>query len=333
MRNSTIKSKSFLHQMLIIMLGFIIMIIVTGCGSASSENTSVEDVESTEEEQVREITHTMGVTNVPADPKRIAVLSSNYVDNLYVFGIIPTVAGESSLTTEKISSHLPQELYEDVQFIGGDDDFNLEAILAAKPDLIIGQEKAGQIYDELSKIAPTVILGNDEWRETHFQFGEILGMEEEAQVWMEQYEQKAAGAKQKISEALGEETVAFMRVLPKEFRIHGTTDQRFIDGTLFQDLGLNPANGVPEEREAISLEGIALLAPDHFFLDYNTASQQNEQGAERYKTLTESVVWNQLDAVKKDHVYLVPEWFIQISPHARLMVIDYVVETLVGQVN
>ncbi|WP_252311510.1 ABC transporter substrate-binding protein [Sinobaca sp. H24] len=97
----------------------------------------------------------MGVTEVPDEPKRIAVLSPNYVDNLYVYDVIPVLAAESSLTNEKVSSHLPQELYEDVQFIGGDD-FNLEAILEAEPDLIIGQDKAGNLR-RLSSIAPTVI--------------------------------------------------------------------------------------------------------------------------------------------------------------------------------
>ncbi|WP_157967386.1 MULTISPECIES: ABC transporter substrate-binding protein [Paraliobacillus] len=330
MKNHILQSKSFLHQLLFAIMAVLIIIIITGCGSTSSSNSSVESESTmeTNEGEYHEIIHQLGVTQVPDEPERIAVLSSNFVDNLYVFDIIPIVAGESALSNEKISSLLPQDLYEDVQFIS-EDEVDLEVILAAEPDLIIGQEKTGKIYEELSKIAPTVILGNDDWRETHFNFGEILGRDEEAQAWMDQYEQKAEEAKQKISESIGEETVAFMRVLPKEFRLHGTTDQRFIDGTLFQDLGLNPANGVPEERQAISLEGIALVNADHFFLDYNTASQENDQAIERYKSLTESVIWQQLTAVENDNVYLVPDWFIQVSPYARSMVIDYVVETLV----
>lgn len=336
MKNHLYKSGLSLRSYSLFVIGIIFILILSGCGSniqtsnesttSATEEEKLEQVE--QEEQFREVTHFMGTTMIPNNPKRIAVLSSNFVDNLFVFDVIPVLATEASLANEKVSSHLPQELYKDVQFVGKDDDFNLEAILAATPDLIIGQEKAGTVYDELSKIAPTVILGNDEWREIHFKFGEILGKEKEAQVWMEQYEEKAAEAKQKIGDSLGQETVAFLRVLPKEFRIHGTVDQRFIDGTLYQDLGLNLANGVPEKREAITLEALAFIDADHFFLDFNTSSQQNDQAKERYKLLTESGVWNQLKAVKKGNIHLVPDWFIQVSPHARSMVIDHVVETL-----
>lgn len=323
----TLRSHSFFYPYFLIISALIIVLFISGCSANTADETNAESAEGADE-NYHEITHEMGVTEVPDEPKRIAVLSPNYVDNLYVYDVIPVLAAESSLTNEKVSSHLPQELYEDVQFIGGDD-FNLEAILEAEPDLIIGQDKAGKLYDELSSIAPTVILGNDEWRETHAAFGQILGMEEESKIWLDQYEDKAAEAKQNITASLGEETVAFMRVLPKEFRIHGTTDQRFIDGTLYQDLGLNPSEGVPEERKAISLEGIATVNADHFLLEYNTASQQDTQAEERYNTLMESRVWQQTKAVKQSNVHTVPDWFIQVGPHARTMAIDYVAETLV----
>lgn len=154
-------------------------------------------------------------------------------------------------------------------------------------------------------------------------------MEEESQIWLDEYEEKAEEARQKITASLGEEKVAFMRVLPKEFRIHGTIDQWFIDGTLYQDLGLNLSEGVPEERKAISLEGIATVDADHFLLEYKSVSQQNTQAEERYHALMESGVWQQMKAVKQDNVHTVPDWFIQVGPQARTMAIDYVTETLV----
>lgn len=178
----TLRSHSFFYPYSLIISALILVLFIAGCSTNTAEETNAES-ESAEgaEENYHEITHEMGVTEVPDEPKRIAVLSPNYVDNLYVYDVIPVLAAESSLTNEKVSSHLPQELYEDVQFIGGDD-FNLEAILEAEPDLIIGQDKAGKLYEDLSSIAPTVILGNDEWRETHAVFGQILGMEEESQI-------------------------------------------------------------------------------------------------------------------------------------------------------
>lgn len=65
-------------------------------------------------------------------------------------------------------------------------DPDVEAVLAEEPDLIVvsktGQDSANAIYDQLSDIAPTVVIdyGDKDWQEVTTKLGEITGHEDEA---------------------------------------------------------------------------------------------------------------------------------------------------------
>ncbi|WP_413333332.1 Fe2+-enterobactin ABC transporter substrate-binding protein [Brevibacterium sp. GP-SGM9] len=83
-------------------------------------------------------------------------------------------------------------------------DPNVENILAEEPDLIVvsktGADSANAMYDQLSDIAPTVVIdyGNKDWQEVTTQLGEITGHADEAKKVNEEFDQRAEEIKGSI---------------------------------------------------------------------------------------------------------------------------------------
>lgn len=104
----------------------------------------------------REITHAMGVTDVPDHPQRIVVLTNEGTEALLAVGITPVGAVRSWLGSPWYE-HIAAQMG-DVAVVGEESAVDLEAIAALQPDLIIGNKtRQEKIYDQLSAIAPTVM--------------------------------------------------------------------------------------------------------------------------------------------------------------------------------
>ncbi|MGC3020353.1 Fe2+-enterobactin ABC transporter substrate-binding protein [Brevibacterium sp. FAM 24630] len=83
-------------------------------------------------------------------------------------------------------------------------DPDVEAVLAEEPDLIVvsktGQDSANAIYDQLSDIAPTVVIdyGDKDWQEVTTKLGEITGHEDEAKKVNDEFGSRAEEVKSAI---------------------------------------------------------------------------------------------------------------------------------------
>lgn len=82
---------------------------------------------------------------------------------------------------------------------------NAEAIAAAAPDLIviaaIGGDSALKLYDQLSAIAPTLVIdyGDKSWQQLAIRLGDITGHEQDAQSVIDRFEQRVQEVKQAIT--------------------------------------------------------------------------------------------------------------------------------------
>ncbi|MFE3541561.1 ABC transporter substrate-binding protein [Nocardia sp. NPDC059177] len=108
----------------------------------------------------RSVTHTAGVSQVPADPQRIVVLTSSALDAACALGLWERVAGAVTLDGDR-----PQPMYLGygvlkVPSVGPIGQPDPARIAELKPDLILGDiaPTAGG-YAALSAIAPTVLVG------------------------------------------------------------------------------------------------------------------------------------------------------------------------------
>ncbi len=101
------------------------------------------------------VEHAAGVTEVPRDVDRIAAIDGwPDLHSLLALGVVPEIAAteyqkESPLVRDRIDE-VEQTVERGVP--------ELEALAAAEPDLIFGMDDSEQIYDKLSRIAPTILL-------------------------------------------------------------------------------------------------------------------------------------------------------------------------------
>lgn len=126
----------------------------------------------------REVRHTAGSTEVPADPQRIVVLSGDQLDALCALGLQSRiVAAAVPDGTQSQPSYLGTVVHE-VPAVGERTAPDLDAIRAATPDLILGSESlTPQDFGPLSEIAPTVFTGppGSAWRDTLRTVAEATG--------------------------------------------------------------------------------------------------------------------------------------------------------------
>ncbi|WP_246027844.1 ABC transporter substrate-binding protein [Paenibacillus xylaniclasticus] len=280
---------------IVLMSILILAMFLSACGSKDSENTG------NAEEKV--VTDSMGhQVTIPANPQR--VIASYLEDHLTALGVKP--AAQWSVANG-IQDYLQSSGLEGIPKIGYD--LPVEQVMSFSPDLIIVSSEssvAKDKYDQLSKIAPTYVLGDavaKDWRAALKQIGELLNKSDEAAKAVEAYEAKAAEAKAKLEQAAGGQSAAALWLVANTFYI---VDAESASGkVLYEDLGLKQPNVVaemPDNQTAdwnkISLEKLAELDADHIFL-------VNSDQAAADSVLNDST-WKNLPAVKAGHLYELP---------------------------
>lgn len=268
-----------------------------------------------------------GDVTLEQKPERIAVLDTKFVDQLVTLQEMPagsvTAAGSDSDFPEYLAGQL-----NDVKVLGTRDEPNLEAIVAMDPDLIILTGFQEKVYDQVSKIATTIMLDFDEdWKDTLVTVGKIVGKEQEANVVLDNYKEKVASLKEKLQEKLNGESVALLRPRDGEIRVH--TAAHRTGAILYNDLGLTVPEAVKQQDDTayhISLEALADVGADHYFL--LTDDMFKDQVQEFQNTET----WKSLKPVKENHVYTVDTtlWIAYYGPIAINMIVDQVEEAILG---
>ncbi|MER2072217.1 MAG: ABC transporter substrate-binding protein, partial [Psychrobacillus sp.] len=215
---------------------------LAACGDEekTDNQTSTDQTEQkadTQESDTRTLTDAMGnEVEVPANPKR--VLASYLEDNLVALGITP-VAQWSVKDGASIQGYLKEDL-KDVPMIPHDLPF--EAVQEYAPDLIIMDSASmveGGKYEQYSKIAPTYVIGtevNNDWRDELKRVGEVFGKEAEAQKALEDYDAKAAEAKETIEAEVGNPSVAAVWLVGGKFFVVG--ENLSSGAVMYGDLGL-----------------------------------------------------------------------------------------------
>ncbi|MEO0563018.1 MAG: ABC transporter substrate-binding protein [Chloroflexota bacterium] len=109
---------------------------------------------------VRTVEHLAGTTEIPADPQRVITLHDLGLTSAAIhlgfqpigsLGRVGEGGDEFFIMAEGISS-------EGLTHVGAFTAVNFERVVELEPDLIIGRQFEMEIYDELSNIAPTVLM-------------------------------------------------------------------------------------------------------------------------------------------------------------------------------
>ncbi|WP_372631319.1 ABC transporter substrate-binding protein [Cohnella sp.] len=290
------------------------MILLAACGSnsgtegndvnAESNTNGGENVVSSEP-ATRTITHLRGESTVPVNIERAVVLSAAYIDHLLTIGEKPYAVNVELRYGGDYPAYLADQL-EGVHLVGSADSPNLEAITELDPDVIVIESRtADEVYTQLEKIAPTIVLGTEwldyeddttYWTKDLLKIAELYGKEDAAKQKIAELEAKTAQAKLKI-DALEDKRLAYLRVRDKTVQIYAQTGHP-INSFLYHDLGFVPTALTPEsQREDISLEVIPQLDANYLVLEVDPNGQEN------LKTIKESSLWKPVPAVQKEQVF------------------------------
>lgn len=305
----------------------VLLLMLAACGQttqpAAVENRdSVSEAAEGEGSATRTVHSEKGDIEIPAKPERVIGLSVVYPDFLYALGVVPIAVQNYH---EELSAYLREPLKDTIKMgISRTPDF--EAILAAKPDLILAPVWWSENdYDQLSKIAPTVLLPQrDDWRDELRDVAEVFGLQDRAEQVINDLEAETKAASEELDGLVGEETVMYMRVMAKEIVISGENIDR--GKLIHKELGLNPVPNFPqsETTQSISLEKLPDYNADHIIVQLDNDGPEVK---ERFENILNSSLWKNLNAVKNGQVYTVNdrEWFnVGMSPLADTYAINEV---------
>lgn len=304
---------------------------LAGCGTngtVSDNNTSVSEESGSETaSETRIVKDVRGEVEIPASPQRIVDLSGNS-DILSIIGLkVSGTANSDAYDYTKFPSYLETTL-DGAEIVGYSmqDTMDVENIMNLNPDLIIISTVQEKMYDELSNIAPTVMIQLEalDWKQDLKSFASVFGKEAEADEWLKKYEEKAKKAGDAIKEKYGEDKT-YLSILASGGQIFVFDGAGFGD-VLYNDMGLKKPEGMPEQTDislpVVTYEGLASIKTDYIF---EIATDEDKAQLEK------NSIWKSLPAVKNNNVIELPSspYFNQgYSPVGRELLIDEIGDLL-----
>ncbi|KGX88213.1 ABC transporter substrate-binding protein [Pontibacillus litoralis] len=294
MQNNTIRFIPFLLLCLIF--------IISGCSNSNEAQGSEEKQNNKDKDttaDVREYESLNGTIELPANPERVLVAVQDYVGDVLALGVEPVgVAGWISET-----SPYHKDLIKGIENVGENREVDVEKAMSLNPDVILTYDP--NMYDKLSKIAPTVVIPLDYgYHDRITEIGKVLNKQEEANKWIKTFESKAEEKKQALIDAnKGDIKVAIVELSAKDIYLMGKTFGRG-GQIIYELLELEAPKPVEEEAfkkgwASISEEMIPeiLGEADHILLGVRGDAEKMES------TITESSLWKRLPAVQSGNVH------------------------------
>ncbi len=258
------------------------------------------------DDDFRLIQHALGETCVPENPQRIVPLDMTITELLLIEGIKPVAVSSTVLAAYTRMHPELEDIFTALMETAADTGFppNIEVILNADPDLIIGPRDlfTESLYPQLAEIAPTVLYdpAPGDWRERLAFAGEVLGLMETVENLLMEYDARVAELRDLLEDTAGEIEVSLVRVFPGQIGLvlAGTNADAVLESVgltrptaqaLNYETVLETLDGRPELL--ISMEELQLTDGDVVFL-FGDPSE-----------LFDSPLWNALPAVRDDRTY------------------------------
>lgn len=289
----------------------------SGGANSPSPKASVQSTASPET-ATRTVETDFGPVQVPANPQRIVV---NFVQgDLLALGIKPVGTGM------KEGAVFEHQLL-DVQLLDGWS-ANVEEIMALEPDLIIWSGDQ-EVYDKLSKIAPTIIKDFPDPLARLAFLGQAVGRGEEAQQLIDQFNSRVEEGKARLAEKeLLDKTVILLEEQGRGGTLRAFGNNFGRGGELiYTFLGIQAPQRITDEvidagkfNIDLSMEVLKDYAGDYIFVNEHTAA-----------AMKGNAVWEALPAVREGRLIVNDAqmfWFQDIlSMNAQL---EFILESLIA---
>ncbi len=277
--------KKWLHRIILLFV-----LLVSACGNQTSTDQK-EEIKRKKTRRTITYQSENGPVEVPADPKRVVVLSS-FAGNVMALDV-PLVGVDS---WSKMNPRWDDSL-KDVKEVSDED---LEKIIELDPDLIIGLSNIKNV-DKLKKIAPTVTYtyGKVDYLTQHLEIGKLLNKEDEAKAWVDDFKKRAAATGDDIKAKIGDDaTVSVIESFNKQLYVYGNNWGRGTE-ILYQEMGLNMPDKVKEEALEPGYFALSTEVLPDFAGDYLIVSK--DPNADNSFTKTDT--YRSIPAVKNNRVY------------------------------
>ncbi len=289
------------------------LVALTACGGSSSA-TSAADAG-----PVRSVATAYGDVSVPEAPQRVLALGETALDTTLAVGIRP-VGALAARGGNGLPAYLA-DLAGDVPTVGTVREPDLEAVVAADPDLILaGASTTKEQYDLLAAVAPTVVppaAGWGEWEAESRVHAAALGRGPQVETVLTGLEQRA----QELAAELPEDTTAsVVRWMPEGPLV---MSGGLMAGRLLEATGAElPAAADFADKphtDPLSLENLAEVDADWLYV-----ATLNADGEAALEAARESAAFSRLEAVEADRVVAVDGsyWSSAAGPLAAERVLD-----------
>lgn len=313
--------KTFLRRAAAIMAAGAML---AGCSTGGSTESDSAATKPAAGSFPQTITHDKGTTAIPAQPKRIVALDNSLVEAVVLLKR-PLVGGISSYRDLKGFPPYLGTAVKDTKEVGPMESPDLEAIAALEPDLIVSATvRHDALYDELSKIAPTVFVKTTgpQWQQNITFLGKVLGAQGEATQALADYKERAKTVGDAINAKAGNPTISMVRFLDGPTRL---MQKATFVGSILKDAGLARPKSQDVEDFALEVgeEQIRQADGDHIFV---TSFSGGKAAKERFER---NPLWKQLEGVKAGHVHDVADeiWMTSVSAQGAQLVLDDLAKT------
>ncbi|MGW4740469.1 ABC transporter substrate-binding protein [Nocardia xishanensis] len=275
----------------------------------------------------RGVTHAAGVSEVPADPQRIVVLTTSALDATCALGLWERVVGAVTVDGARPQPEFLGTGVLKVPSIGTAAAPDLAKIAELRPDVIIGEQPSGAAtFDALRAIAPTVLVGAPtSWQARFGAFAEGLDRRGAATTALENFHTEAADIGTSI--AANQSQASVVRFTGDAIQVQGANS---FAGQVLADVGVQR----PTAQRGASFDVASGQLGTKVEGDIVYVVLAGESGKEQGEKVMRGDEWKELGAATDRRVFAVEDsvWHGDGLTAARALLTD-LQKTLNGYVT
>ncbi|OFK77607.1 ABC transporter substrate-binding protein [Staphylococcus sp. HMSC071G07] len=267
----------------------VLVLVLAACGNGSDDNGDKNDKKTYKQDDGKKV-------KVPKHPKGVVVLGTTYAGGLKQLDT--NIVGVANIVDD---SKVLKKKFKGVKKV---DPEKVESVAKLKPDLIVTYNTDKNLK-KLNKIAPTVAYDyqKHDYKDQHKELGKLVGKEDKAQKWIDDWDKKTKNDSKEIKDKLGQDTtVSIIKDFDKKVYALGKTYGHGSE-VVYDSFGMKMPDKVEKATKKndlaeISNEEIPEMAGDYVITPVAKGSKLSFEDKD---------YWKNTDAVKNGHTIKVDE--------------------------
>ncbi|WP_414542089.1 iron-siderophore ABC transporter substrate-binding protein [Nostoc sp. CCY0012] len=210
----------------------------------------------------RVVKHALGETIIPVKPQRIIVLNDiGLLDPVLSLGVKPIGTVSYFPQYDFLFRGVTNDEAAGIEIIGTGNQPNIERVIKLKPDLILMREYQKSFYNQLSAIAPTVVVDlpglNYSFKENLRFIAQVLGESEKAEEVISEYYERVRKLQNLMGDRLQKIEVSVINLFSES--VIATYSENETYNQVFQDLGIRLIPKLANQQQQTLVSSIEVL--------------------------------------------------------------------------